>query len=70
MLLSKATYNKYICHKRETTIFDKGKKKKIETIFKPWSEHSSRYLLRIPLIRGAMISVLRLRTQDMLEGLS
>ena len=53
MLLSKATYNKCICHENEATqyiIVDNVKKEKIETIFKPSSEHRSCYLSRIPSV--------------------
>ena len=51
-LLSKATYNKYICLKNETTTYNlwvkvKNKKKK-ETNFKPSFQHNSCFSSRIP----------------------
>ena len=52
MLLTKATYNKHICHKRETTTYHcRWSKRNIETTVKSSSE-----------CIGAVIEVLMIRT--------
>ena len=48
MLLSKATFNNYICHKKETTTYHLqwSQKEKLETIVELSSEDRSCYLSR------------------------